>query len=74
LAVSFSVGATQRIRPYLLRASLPVRQVIIVAASRTGGPSVASPETKKRFETEGAKPLSMRPEEVGRFIAAETAK
>ena len=35
---------------------------------------VASPETKKRFETEGAEPLSMSPEEVGRFIAAETAK
>jgi len=35
---------------------------------------VASPETKKRFETEGAEPLSMSPEEVGRFIATETAK
>ena len=35
---------------------------------------VASPETKKRFETEGAEPLSMSPDEVGRFIAAETAK
>ena len=35
---------------------------------------VASPETKKRFETEGAEPRSMSPEEVGRFIAAETAK
>ena len=35
---------------------------------------VASPETKKRFETEGAEPLSMSPDEVGRFIAAETVK
>jgi tripartite-type tricarboxylate transporter receptor subunit TctC len=35
---------------------------------------VASPETKKRFESEGAEPLAMSPEEVGRFIAAETAK
>ena len=35
---------------------------------------VASPETKKRFETEGAEPLSMSPEEVGRFITAETVK
>ena len=35
---------------------------------------VASPETKKRFETEGAEPLSMSPDEVGRFITAETAK
>jgi tripartite-type tricarboxylate transporter receptor subunit TctC len=35
---------------------------------------VASPETKKRFESEGAEPLSMGPDESGRFIAAETAK
>ncbi|HWZ73834.1 MAG TPA: tripartite tricarboxylate transporter substrate binding protein [Casimicrobiaceae bacterium] len=35
---------------------------------------VASPETKQRFETEGAEPLSMSPDEVGRFIAAETVK
>jgi tripartite-type tricarboxylate transporter receptor subunit TctC len=35
---------------------------------------VASPETKKRFETEGAEPLSMSPDEFGRFIAAETVK
>jgi tripartite-type tricarboxylate transporter receptor subunit TctC len=35
---------------------------------------VASTETKKRFETEGAEPLSMSPDEFGRFIAAETIK
>ena len=35
---------------------------------------VASAETKKRFESEGADPLQMSPEEFGRFIAAETAK
>lgn len=35
---------------------------------------VDSPETKKRFETEGAEPLSMSPDEFGRFIATETAK
>jgi tripartite-type tricarboxylate transporter receptor subunit TctC len=35
---------------------------------------VASSETKKRFEAEGADPLSMRPEEFARFITAETAK
>ncbi len=35
---------------------------------------VSSTETKKRFETEGAEPLSMSPEEFGRFIAAETVK
>lgn len=35
---------------------------------------VASPETRKRFETEGAEPLSMSPEEFARFIAAETTK
>ena len=35
---------------------------------------VASPETKQRFETEGAEPLAMSPEEFRRFIAAETAK
>ena len=35
---------------------------------------VASPETRKRFETEGAEPLSMSPEEFSRFIAAETTK
>jgi tripartite-type tricarboxylate transporter receptor subunit TctC len=35
---------------------------------------VASTETQKRFETEGAEPLSMSPDEFGRFIAAETLK
>jgi tripartite-type tricarboxylate transporter receptor subunit TctC len=35
---------------------------------------VASTETKKRFETEGAEPLSMSPDEFGRFIAAEAVK
>ena len=35
---------------------------------------VASAETKKRFEAEGADPLQMSPEEFGRFIAQETAK
>jgi tripartite-type tricarboxylate transporter receptor subunit TctC len=35
---------------------------------------VASTETKKRFEAEGAEPLSMSPDEFGRFIAAETVK
>jgi tripartite-type tricarboxylate transporter receptor subunit TctC len=35
---------------------------------------VASTETKTRFETEGAEPLSMSPDEFGRFIAAETVK
>ncbi len=35
---------------------------------------VASPETKKRFEAEGSEPLSMSPDEFGRFIAAETVK
>ncbi len=33
-----------------------------------------SAETKKRFETEGAEPLSMSPDEFSRFIAAETTK
>jgi tripartite-type tricarboxylate transporter receptor subunit TctC len=35
---------------------------------------VTSPETKKRFEAEGADPLHMTPDEFGRFIAQETAK
>ena len=35
---------------------------------------VSSTETKQRFETEGAEPLSMSPDEFGRFIAAETIK
>jgi tripartite-type tricarboxylate transporter receptor subunit TctC len=35
---------------------------------------VESPETRKRFESEGAESLPMGPEEFGRFIAAETAK
>ena len=35
---------------------------------------VASPETRQRFETEGAEPLAMSPEEFRRFIAAETSK
>src|SRR5438067_8871608 len=35
---------------------------------------IASTETKKRFESEGAEPLSMSPDEFGRFIAAATVK
>lgn len=35
---------------------------------------VGSSDTKKRFETEGAEPLTMSPDETGRFIAAETVK
>jgi tripartite-type tricarboxylate transporter receptor subunit TctC len=35
---------------------------------------VASPETRKRLENEGAEPLSMTPVEFGRFIQAETRK
>jgi len=35
---------------------------------------VASSETRKRFEAEGADPLQMSPEEFGRFITQETAK
>jgi tripartite-type tricarboxylate transporter receptor subunit TctC len=38
------------------------------------GAIVASAETKKRFEAEGADALRMSPDEFGRFIAAETAK
>ena len=34
----------------------------------------SSPETRKRFEAEGADPLKMGPDEFGRFIATETAK
>jgi tripartite-type tricarboxylate transporter receptor subunit TctC len=35
---------------------------------------VASAETKKRFDAEGAEPLPMSPAEFGKFIADETAK
>ena len=35
---------------------------------------LASAETQKRFQTEGAEAVHMNPEEFGRFIAAETAK
>jgi tripartite-type tricarboxylate transporter receptor subunit TctC len=35
---------------------------------------VASSDTQKRFETEGAEPLTMSADEAGRFIAAETVK
>jgi tripartite-type tricarboxylate transporter receptor subunit TctC len=35
---------------------------------------VASAETQKRFETEGAEPLSMSADEFGRFIGTETVK
>ena len=35
---------------------------------------VSSTGTKQRFETEGAEPLSMGPDEFGRFIATETVK
>jgi tripartite-type tricarboxylate transporter receptor subunit TctC len=35
---------------------------------------VASSETKKRFESEGADPVAMGPGEFARFIAAETTK
>jgi tripartite-type tricarboxylate transporter receptor subunit TctC len=35
---------------------------------------VASPETKRRFEAEGADPLQMSSDEFARFIATETVK
>jgi tripartite-type tricarboxylate transporter receptor subunit TctC len=35
---------------------------------------LASAETRKRFETEGAEAQQMNPDEFGRFIAAETLK
>jgi tripartite-type tricarboxylate transporter receptor subunit TctC len=35
---------------------------------------LASAETKRRFETEGAEALAMSPADLGAFIAAETAK
>jgi tripartite-type tricarboxylate transporter receptor subunit TctC len=35
---------------------------------------LTSAETRKRFETEGAEAQQMRPDEFGRFIAAETLK
>jgi tripartite-type tricarboxylate transporter receptor subunit TctC len=35
---------------------------------------VASSETKKRFESEGADPVTMKPDEFARFIASETTK
>jgi tripartite-type tricarboxylate transporter receptor subunit TctC len=35
---------------------------------------VAAPETKRRFEAEGADPLQMGSDEFSRFIATETAK
>ena len=35
---------------------------------------IASPETKRRFASEGAEPLAMSPAELGAYIIAETAK
>ena len=35
---------------------------------------LTSAETKKRFESEGAEALQMKPDEFGKFIAAETIK
>jgi tripartite-type tricarboxylate transporter receptor subunit TctC len=35
---------------------------------------LATPETKKRFETEGGEAVQMSPDDFGRFIASETAK
>jgi len=35
---------------------------------------LATPETKKRFETEGGEAIQMSPDDFGRFIVAETAK
>jgi tripartite-type tricarboxylate transporter receptor subunit TctC len=49
-------------------------RAVIERLHRELGAVVASPETQKRFEAEGADPLQMSPEEFGRFIARETAK
>jgi tripartite-type tricarboxylate transporter receptor subunit TctC len=46
----------------------------VARLNRELGAIVGSAETKKRFETEGADPLQMSPEEFGRFISQETAK
>ncbi len=47
----------------------------MISGARASSTAVAaSPETKKRFESEGAEPLSMSPDEFGRFIAAENVK
>jgi tripartite-type tricarboxylate transporter receptor subunit TctC len=47
---------------------------IVERLHRELGAVVASSETKKRFEAEGADALQMTPEEFGRFIARETAQ
>ena len=47
---------------------------IVERLHRELGAVVASAETRKRFETEGAEPLQRGAEEFGRYIAAETAK
>ena len=47
---------------------------VIERLNRELGVILASAETKKRFETEGGEAQHMRPDEFGRFIAAETAK
>ena len=49
-------------------------RAVIEKLNRELSAIVASSETKKRFEAEGADPLQMSPEEFGRFIAQETAK
>jgi len=47
---------------------------IVERLNREFGVILASAETSKRFESEGAETQMMSPEEFGRFIAAETAK
>jgi tripartite-type tricarboxylate transporter receptor subunit TctC len=47
---------------------------VIQRLNREFGVILASAETSKRFETEGAEAQTMSPEEFGRFIAAETVK
>ena len=49
-------------------------QTIVERLHRELTAVVSSNETRKRFESEGADPLQMTPEEFGRFIAQETAK
>jgi tripartite-type tricarboxylate transporter receptor subunit TctC len=47
---------------------------IVERLNREFGVILASAETSKRFESEGAETQMMSPEEFGRFIAAETTK
>ncbi len=79
LIVPFPPGGSNDLVGRMIAAQLSTRLDKPVFVENQGGAggligTEMAARSQPDFETEGAEPLSMSPEEVGRFIAAETAK